>query len=110
MTPDERAALPGVAASRARQLLAGAVTAATVMRTLDLAHVDVCPWALREGILLRRIEELTNVGQQHQADVVSIAAKDRAGTSSSASKTRTRAAVDGIAAKGLHRERESGPR
>lgn len=59
MRPEERAALPGVAASRSRQLLAGAVIAAATMEALDIAHVDVCPWALREGLLLRRITELS---------------------------------------------------
>jgi len=58
MTVPERAALPGVAPTRARQLLAGAVTAATVMECLDIGELDVCPWALREGLLLRRITEL----------------------------------------------------
>jgi len=97
MGPDERAALPGVAPSRARQLLAGAVTAATVMRALNLDHVDVCPWALREGILLRRIDELAHVGQQRQADVISIAGTGSGGPSKP-SKARTRAAVTGVAA------------
>ncbi|MEV4134816.1 hypothetical protein AB0J72_21910 [Dactylosporangium sp. NPDC049742] len=59
MRPEERAALPGVAASRSRQLLAGAVIAAATMEALDIDHVDVCPWALREGLLLRRITELS---------------------------------------------------
>jgi exopolyphosphatase/guanosine-5'-triphosphate,3'-diphosphate pyrophosphatase len=58
MTPQQRAKLPGVAPARARQLLAGAVTAATVMDALDLRELDVCPWALREGLLLRRYREL----------------------------------------------------
>jgi exopolyphosphatase/guanosine-5'-triphosphate,3'-diphosphate pyrophosphatase len=60
MTVPERAALPGVAPSRARQVLAGAITAATVMEMLDIEELDVCPWALREGLLLRRITELTS--------------------------------------------------
>jgi len=47
-----------VAPSRARQLLAGAITALTVMESLDIAALDVCPWALREGLLLRRYAEL----------------------------------------------------
>ncbi|HLL67445.1 MAG TPA: Ppx/GppA family phosphatase [Micromonosporaceae bacterium] len=59
MSADERAHLPGVSPTRSRQILAGAVTAATVMQALDVEHLDVCPWALREGILLRRIGELT---------------------------------------------------
>ncbi|UWP87194.1 hypothetical protein Dfulv_24310 [Dactylosporangium fulvum] len=59
MSVQERAKLPGVAASRARQLLAGAVTAATAMELLDVPALEVCPWALREGLLLRRITELS---------------------------------------------------
>lgn len=59
MTAQQRAKLPGVAASRARQILAGAITAATVMEILDVPALDVCPWALREGLLLRRFTELS---------------------------------------------------
>lgn len=59
MSVQQRAELPGVAPDRARQLLAGAVTAATVMETLGVRALDVCPWALREGLLLRRFTELS---------------------------------------------------
>ncbi|MEV0132831.1 hypothetical protein AB0H83_30760 [Dactylosporangium sp. NPDC050688] len=59
MRPEQRAALPGVAASRSRQILAGAIVAAATMEALDITDVDVCPWALREGLLLRRITELS---------------------------------------------------
>ena len=51
-----RARLPGVSAHRARQILAGAIVAYELMRRLDLETMQVCPWALREGILLRRLE------------------------------------------------------
>ena len=53
-----RAALPGVSASRARQLLAGAVVAHEALRALGPREVDVCPWALREGVILRRLDWL----------------------------------------------------
>ncbi|NJC69313.1 Ppx/GppA family phosphatase [Planosporangium thailandense] len=52
------AEMDGVSAGRAHQLLAGAVVAETVMRRLDLEAVDVCPWALREGVILRRLDVL----------------------------------------------------
>ncbi|MGK5496806.1 Ppx/GppA phosphatase family protein [Streptomyces sp. URMC 125] len=52
-----RAALPGISAARARQSLAGAVIAHTAMRCLEIDTVTLSPWALREGILLRRIRE-----------------------------------------------------
>ncbi|MEU4425878.1 hypothetical protein AB0F81_35105 [Actinoplanes sp. NPDC024001] len=55
MTPAQRAKLPGVARSRGRQLLAGAVIAEITMASLGLDRVEICPWALREGILLRRL-------------------------------------------------------
>jgi len=58
MTVEQRAALPGVSPGRAGQLLAGAVVAEAVMRALDVAELEVCPWALREGVILRRLDWL----------------------------------------------------
>jgi exopolyphosphatase / guanosine-5'-triphosphate,3'-diphosphate pyrophosphatase len=58
MTAAERATLPGVSASRAHQLLAGAVVAHEALLALDLEEVEVCPWALREGVILRRLDWL----------------------------------------------------
>ena len=45
-----------VGPDRAPQLLAGAVVAEAAMDLLDLEEVQVCPWALREGIILRRLD------------------------------------------------------
>jgi exopolyphosphatase / guanosine-5'-triphosphate,3'-diphosphate pyrophosphatase len=56
MTYAERARLPGVSVGRAPQLLAGAVVAEAVMALLDVDAVQICPWALREGIILRRLD------------------------------------------------------
>jgi exopolyphosphatase/guanosine-5'-triphosphate,3'-diphosphate pyrophosphatase len=53
---DERAELPGVSPGRAPQLLAGAIVAEAVMSLLDVEEVQVCPWALREGLILRRLD------------------------------------------------------
>jgi exopolyphosphatase/guanosine-5'-triphosphate,3'-diphosphate pyrophosphatase len=50
--------MDGVSAARARQLLAGAVVAEATMRRLGLDHVDICPWALREGVILQRLDTL----------------------------------------------------
>jgi exopolyphosphatase/guanosine-5'-triphosphate,3'-diphosphate pyrophosphatase len=47
-----RAKLPGVSHPRSRQILAGAVVARVTMKALNVDTVDVCPWALREGIVL----------------------------------------------------------
>lgn len=58
MTSLERAELPGVSAERAPQLLAGAVVALEALTALGLDKVDICPWALREGVVLRRLDWL----------------------------------------------------
>jgi exopolyphosphatase/guanosine-5'-triphosphate,3'-diphosphate pyrophosphatase len=56
MTYAERSRLPGVSVGRAPQLLAGAVVAEAVMSLMDIGEVQICPWALREGIILRRLD------------------------------------------------------
>ncbi len=53
----ERAALPGISASRARQSLAGAVIAHTAMQCMEIDTVTLSPWALREGVMLRHLQE-----------------------------------------------------
>ena len=50
--------LPGVSPNRAHRLLAGAVVAHEALDILDLDRVDICPWALREGVILRRLDWL----------------------------------------------------
>lgn len=52
------AELPGVSPDRAHQVPAGAVVAAAAMRALDVPSVRICPWALREGVILRRLDSL----------------------------------------------------
>jgi len=52
------AELRGVSPDRAHQVPAGAVVAATAMRLLDVPCVRICPWALREGVILRRLDSL----------------------------------------------------
>lgn len=58
MPSAERALLPGVSASRAPQLLAGAVVALETLTALGIERVDLCPWAMREGVVLRRLDWL----------------------------------------------------
>jgi exopolyphosphatase / guanosine-5'-triphosphate,3'-diphosphate pyrophosphatase len=58
MSAAERAALPGVSAGRASQLTAGALVADAVMDLFDLPALEVCPWALREGVILSRLDQL----------------------------------------------------
>ena len=56
MTHDERSRLPGVSMNRARQIVAGAYVTESVMRNLDLRELEICPWALREGIVLKYMD------------------------------------------------------
>ena len=56
MDSDERTKLPGVSANRARQIVAGALVTESVMRNLDLEKLEICPWALREGLILKYMD------------------------------------------------------
>jgi exopolyphosphatase/guanosine-5'-triphosphate,3'-diphosphate pyrophosphatase len=58
MASADLAELEGVSVGRAHQTLAGAVVAAAAMDALDVDEVELCPWALREGIILRRLDWL----------------------------------------------------
>ncbi len=53
-----RAQLPGVSPLRAPQLAAGAIVADAAMDLFGLPELEICPWALREGVLLRRMDSL----------------------------------------------------
>ena len=55
----ERSRLPGVSDRRAGQLLAGAVVAQEALSACGLSSVEVCPWALREGVILSRLDFLS---------------------------------------------------
>jgi exopolyphosphatase/guanosine-5'-triphosphate,3'-diphosphate pyrophosphatase len=58
MTAAQRAELPGASAGRARQLVAGALVADAAMDLFGLPELEICPWALREGVILRRLDTL----------------------------------------------------
>ncbi|MGW2650577.1 Ppx/GppA phosphatase family protein [Streptomyces sp. NPDC001393] len=58
MTVDQRAELPGVSDGRAGQLLAGALVAEGAMDLFGVENVEICPWALREGVILRRLDHM----------------------------------------------------
>ena len=53
MDENSRAKLPGVSENRASQIVAGAFVAESVMRNLDIEEFEICPWALREGVVLK---------------------------------------------------------
>ncbi len=56
MTSADRAELEGVSADRSQQLVAGALIAEATMRALSVDTIDICPWALREGLILRKLD------------------------------------------------------
>jgi len=53
MDENARAKLPGVSENRASQIVAGSLVAESVMRNLDIKELEICPWALREGVVLK---------------------------------------------------------
>lgn len=54
---EQRMELPGITAERTYQIVAGAVVALATLRALQVPIVEICPWALREGALLRRLDQ-----------------------------------------------------
>src|SRR6266702_1955237 len=58
MSSSDLAELDGVGPGRAHQVLAGAVVAAATLEALDVDELELCPWALREGVILRRLDQL----------------------------------------------------
>ncbi|MEX3504131.1 hypothetical protein [Corynebacterium sp. LK2510] len=57
MTAADRAELEGISSDRSHQIVAGALVAEAAMRALNLDKLDICPWALREGVVLRWIDQ-----------------------------------------------------
>jgi exopolyphosphatase/guanosine-5'-triphosphate,3'-diphosphate pyrophosphatase len=58
MTRAQRAELPGVSSSRSIQIVAGALVAECAMNIFGIEKITQCPWALREGIVLQRLDWL----------------------------------------------------
>ncbi|WP_031487424.1 Ppx/GppA phosphatase family protein [Streptomyces bicolor] len=58
MTAAQRAELPGVSEGRAGQLLAGALVAEGAMDLFGVEALEICPWALREGVILRKLDHM----------------------------------------------------
>jgi len=59
MTRPELAELPGVSADRAHQIVPGAFVAEACMDIFDLPALEICPWALREGVILERLDRMS---------------------------------------------------
>lgn len=62
MSRDELSSIPGVSASRAHQVVPGALVAEAVMDIFDLPALEICPWALREGVILERLDQISVLG------------------------------------------------
>jgi exopolyphosphatase/guanosine-5'-triphosphate,3'-diphosphate pyrophosphatase len=58
MAPEDVGALEGVSADRSAQLAAGAAVALAAMTAAGVEEVQICPWALREGVILQRLDQL----------------------------------------------------
>jgi exopolyphosphatase/guanosine-5'-triphosphate,3'-diphosphate pyrophosphatase len=58
MTTAERSKIPGVSEGRSAQMIAGAIVAEAAMDLFELEELVICPWALREGLILRRLDGL----------------------------------------------------
>jgi exopolyphosphatase/guanosine-5'-triphosphate,3'-diphosphate pyrophosphatase len=61
LTPQELPSLPGVSNDRAHQIVPGALVAEAVMDIFDLPELEICPWALREGVILERLDQMSIV-------------------------------------------------
>lgn len=59
LSPEELADLPGVSPSRTHQIVPGALVADAIMDIFDLKALEICPWALREGVILERIDAIS---------------------------------------------------
>jgi exopolyphosphatase/guanosine-5'-triphosphate,3'-diphosphate pyrophosphatase len=68
MSSADLAHLDGVSSSRAHQLVAGALVAQATMRALALKELEICPWALREGVILRRLDLVNGADETVKGD------------------------------------------
>lgn len=58
MSAEDVSGLPGVSPDRAHQIRAGALVAEATIDLFDLTQLEICPWALREGVLLEHLDAL----------------------------------------------------
>ncbi len=75
MTIEERAELPGVSLLRAPQLAAGAIVADAAMDLFQIPELEICPWALREGVILRRMDSLDGQGLSSRSSAARASSK-----------------------------------
>jgi exopolyphosphatase/guanosine-5'-triphosphate,3'-diphosphate pyrophosphatase len=58
MSAAERSKIPGVSEGRSEQMVAGAIVAEAAVDLFELDELVICPWALREGLILHRMDGL----------------------------------------------------
>jgi exopolyphosphatase/guanosine-5'-triphosphate,3'-diphosphate pyrophosphatase len=58
MSAAERSRIPGVSEGRSEQMVAGAIVAEAAVDLFELDELVICPWALREGLILHRMDGL----------------------------------------------------
>jgi exopolyphosphatase/guanosine-5'-triphosphate,3'-diphosphate pyrophosphatase len=61
MSSSERTSLSGVSTARAHQLVAGALVADGVMDIFEIPELEICPWALREGVILEQLDRMAPI-------------------------------------------------
>ena len=59
MDKQQRQGLPGVSPGRSGQMLAGALVAEAAMELFHANSIAICPWALREGVILRSLDSMS---------------------------------------------------
>ncbi|KFI54743.1 exopolyphosphatase [Bifidobacterium sp. UTCIF-37] len=57
IAPEQRVALPGITPERTMQIVGGGVVADEIMKALNIQEIEICPWALREGAILRWLDQ-----------------------------------------------------
>ena len=67
LSTHERSLRGGVSPTRAAQVLGGALVAEAAMDLLRVERLTICPWALREGLILRRLDTLADFTTQRGA-------------------------------------------
>jgi exopolyphosphatase/guanosine-5'-triphosphate,3'-diphosphate pyrophosphatase len=88
MPVKERGRLRGVSRTRANHILAGAVIADLTMNALDVRSVQLSPWALREGIALCHLDEMSRTPAVPLTAVIGGHESDQEGTAVTALPSR----------------------
>ncbi len=72
-----RLGVSDVSSNTVHRLVAGAVVAEAAMRAVRLPQLEICPWALREGVILRRLDTLENSTRSPATKTDGLAQTDR---------------------------------